>query len=87
MEVIMDLNQEIQGKSIAQWMEEYPIMKEIAHLQETAWINPGLLPFEKAMQDCPLTIADVQDASDRLDRFADYFQVAFPETQVTGGIL
>ena len=83
----MDLNQEIQGKSIAQWMEEYPIMKEIAHLQETAWINPGLLPFEKAMQDCPLTMADVQDASDRLDRFADYFQVAFPETQATGGIL
>ena len=39
------------------------------------------------MQNCPLTMADVQDASDRLDRFADYFQVAFPETQATGGIL
>ena len=83
----MDLNQEIQGKSIAQWMEEYPIMKEIAALQETAWINPGLLPFDEAMKDCPLTMADVQDASDRLDRFADYFKVAFPETQATGGIL
>ena len=83
----MDLNQEIQGKSIAQWMEEYPIMKEIAGLKETAWVNPGLLPFDEAMKGCPLTMADVQDASDRLDRFADYFQVAFPETQATGGIL
>ena len=83
----MDLKQEIQGKSIAQWMEEYPIMKGIAHLQETAWINPGLLPFDEAMKDCPLTMADVQDASDRLDRFADYFKVAFPQTQATGGIL
>ena len=83
----MDLNQEIQGKTLAQWMEEYPIMKEIAHLQETAWINPGLLPFDEAMKDCPLTMADVQDASDRLDRFADYFKVAFPETQAAGGIL
>ena len=44
------MHQEIQGKSIAQWMEEYPIMKEIAHLQETAWINPGKMPFEKAMR-------------------------------------
>ena len=83
----MDLNQEIQGKTLAQWMEEYPIMQEIADLQETAWVNPGRLPFAKAMKDCPLTMADVRDASDRLDRFADYFQVAFPETQAAGGIL
>ena len=83
----MDLNQEIQGKSIAQWMEEYPIMKEIASLKETAWVNSGLLPFDEAMKGCPLTMADVQDASHRLDRFADYFKVAFPETQATGGIL
>jgi D-serine dehydratase len=32
-------------------------------------------------------MADVIDASDRLARFADYFKVAFPETQATGGIL
>ena len=83
----MDLNQEIQGKTLAQWMEEYPIMQEIADLQETAWINPGRLPFAEAMKACPLTMADVQDASDRLDRFADYFKVAFPETQAAGGIL
>ena len=83
----MDLNQEIQGKTLAQWTEEYPIMKEIAALHETAWVNPGRLPFEEAMKDCPLTMADVQDASDRLERFADYFKVAFPETQAAGGIL
>lgn len=83
----MDLNQKIQGKTLAQWMEEYPIMQEIAALQETAWVNPGRLPFVEAMKDCPLTMADVRDASDRLDRFADYFKVAFPETQAAGGIL
>ena len=87
MEVTMKLNQEIQGKPLAQWMEEYPIMQEIADLQETAWINPGRLPFAEAMKACPLTMADVQDASDRLDRFTDYFKVAFPETQAAGGIL
>lgn len=83
----MNLNKQIQGKSLAQWQEEFPIMKNIAALEETAWINPGKLPFAEAIADCPLTLADVQDASDRLSRFADYFKVAFPETQATSGIL
>ena len=83
----MDLNKEIQGKTIGQWMEAFPIMKDIADLKETAWINPTRVAFEKAMQNCPLTMADVRDASDRLARFADYFKVAFPETRENGGIL
>ena len=83
----MDLNKEIQGKTIAQWMEAYPIMKDIAALKETAWVNPGRVPFSEAMKHCPLTMADVRDASDRLSRFADYFKVAFPETRKNGGIL
>lgn len=83
----MDLNMQIQGKTIAQWMEAYPIIKDIADWKEIAWVNPGLLPFGEAMKDCPLTMADVQDASDRLARFADYFKVAFPETRNTDGIL
>ena len=83
----MDLNKEIQGKTIAQWMDAYPIMKAIADLKETAWVNPERLPFAEAMKNCPLTMADVQEASDRLARFTDYFKVAFPETRKTGGIL
>ena len=80
-------NQEIMGKSITQWQEEHPIMKRIAALEETTWINPERLPAKKAVAQCPLTMANIQEASDRLDRFADYFKAAFPETQVTGGIL
>jgi len=83
----MDLNKEIQGKTIAQWMDAYPIMKAIADLKETAWVNPERLPFAEAMKNCPLTMADVQEASDRLARFTDYFKVAFPETRKNGGIL
>ncbi len=77
----------IQGKSIAQWEKEFPIMTEIRTLKETAWINPGKLPFEQAAAACPLTMSDIQDASDRLDRFAAYFRVAFPETAPDGGII
>ena len=77
----------IRNKTIAQWEADYPIMARIRTLEEIVWLNPARKSFEEAMTDCPLTMADVQEASDRLARFADYFQVAFPETQSTGGIL
>lgn len=83
----MNSEKMIEGKTLEQWRQEYPIMDRIAALEETAWINPGKEPFQKAIARCPLTDTDVQDASDRLDRFAAYFRKAFPETAATGGIL
>lgn len=77
----------ILGKTLSQWRQEYPIMDRIAALEETAWINPGRIPCSQAIAQCPLTLADVRDASDRLDRFAPYFRKVFPETIPTGGIL
>lgn len=77
----------IHGKSISQWEQEFPIITDIRNLKETAWLNPDKQPFREAAAACPLKMADIQDASDRLDRFADYFQLAFPETQSTRGII
>ena len=78
---------QILGKTIAQWQTEYPIMASIGAGEELSWINPNRLPFDEAIRDCTLSMADVIDASDRLDRFADYFKEAFPQTRETGGIL
>jgi len=75
------------GKTVSQLEAEFPIVSKIARLEETAWINSGQKTFDVAIANCPLSLSDVQDASDRLTRFADYFQVAFPETCATGGIL
>lgn len=83
----MDLDFLICGKTLAQWITEYPIMQEICTLQETTWINPAKQPAAKALLACPLTTVDVQDASDRLDRFANYFQAVFPETRAYNGVL
>lgn len=77
----------IRGKTIAQLQAEHPIVKEIADLRETVWINPGRIPCDQAVAACPLTMEDVEEASARLDRFSDYFRVAFPETRESGGIL
>jgi len=66
---------------------ENPIVAQLKDLQEVLWHNPGQKPFAEGMKTCPLTMADVQDASDRLDRFASYFKSAFPETVPEGGLL
>ena len=55
--------------------------------RETCWLNPGLLPAETANAACPLGMADILDASDRLDRFAAWFRAAFPETAASNGIV
>ena len=75
------------GKTLDRLREEFPILRAIEARQETTWINDRKLPFAQALAECPLTMEDVLDASDRLDRFADYFRTAFPETEKTGGIL
>lgn len=77
----------IQNKTLAEWESEYPIMRRISELEETTWLNPDRRPVSEGMARCPLTRADVEDACRRLERFADYFREAFPETQATNGIL
>ena len=77
----------IRGKSLSHWETEYPIITRLRNLEETCWLNPQLLPTTQALSACPLTLEDVQDASARLDRFADYFQAVFPETTDMGGRL
>lgn len=63
------------------------LIDDLRAMKETCWRNPGQKPYEEAMKHCTLTMEDVEDAAARLDRFAAYFRVAFPETVPMGGIL
>ena len=63
------------------------LMEKIRAGQEACWSNPGKLPFAEAAQNCVLTMEDVLDASHRLERFAAYFEKAFPETRESKGII
>jgi D-serine dehydratase len=80
-------SKKIQGKTIDEWRNEFPIIEKIQNLQEICWINPGKLPFEQAAATCGFSMADVLDAAARFDRFASYFKIAFPETAASGGVL
>ena len=77
----------IAGRSVADWVAAYPVVSDLCALKETAWVNPDKLPFAQAAAACPLTLADIEDAAARLERFAPYLATVFPETAATGGII
>lgn len=62
-------------------------MADLANLSETFWVNPHKKPCQEALEAAELTLEDVLEASERLERFAPYIRSVFPETQPAGGIL
>lgn len=84
---MISLDKIVLGRPVSQWLEEHPVLWDVCQEKETCWRNEGKLPYEQAAADCALTRADIEDAAARLGRFASYFQIAFPETKASGGIL
>lgn len=63
------------------------LLNDLRAEREVCWRNPKQQTCERAIAECALTMADVEDAAARLERFAAYFKAAFPETLPTGGIV
>ena len=61
------------------------LIDDLRAAKETCWRNPKEKPLAQAT--APLAMEDILDAEARLARFAPYFQVAFPETVPTKGIV
>ncbi|KEA61741.1 D-serine dehydratase [Marinobacterium lacunae] len=64
-----------------------PVLRSLRQCREQLWINPKRSAFERVKQQLPLSFSDIEDASARLERFAGYFSVAFPETAARDGII
>ena len=77
----------ILDKPLDQWLHSHPLLGRLTRLEPLSWFNPALAPTAQALGDVPLTLADVDDASARLDRFASYLRVVFPETEASAGII
>lgn len=65
----------------------YPLVKDLIALQELAWFNPAVKPVAQALPEVGLSDADIQDAADRLKRFAPYIAQVFPQAGATAGII
>lgn len=77
----------IAGKTIDSWQEEYPLLKKIIATEEVFWLNPKYTLYETAMKDITITENDIQDAEERLQRFAPYLAKVFPNTEKNNGII
>ncbi|MFB9377650.1 D-serine ammonia-lyase [Kineococcus gynurae] len=66
---------------------EFPLLADLAATRPVTWWNPGLRPTAVAMPGVGLGIADVDDAADRLRRFAPLLAQVFPDTRGSGGIV
>lgn len=77
----------ILGRPLSDWLEEYPLIRDLIDLKETTWFNPAVRPVAEALPDVGLTVSDVDDAADRLHRFAAYFVEEFAQTHRTNGII
>jgi len=74
-------------ENIQKLIAQYPLVEDLVALKETVWFNPGTTSLAEGLLYVGLTQHDVQDAHDRLARFAPYLAKAFPETAATGGII
>ncbi|GHY55063.1 D-serine dehydratase [Vibrio cholerae] len=73
--------------NIEQLTEQYPLVKELIELKEVSWFKPSITRLEEGLSYVGLGSEDIQDASQRLKRFAPYLAKAFPETAKTNGII
>lgn len=74
-------------RNVIKLLNQHPILQEIKEEKEIIWINPDKTDFQRSMQDCELTMADVDDAEARLRRFAPFIMKCFPETRDRDGII
>ncbi|MDO4967109.1 MAG: D-serine ammonia-lyase, partial [Lachnospiraceae bacterium] len=63
------------------------ILSDLKAGKEIIWINPDKTDFISACEDTELTMKDIDDAEDRLKRFAPFIMKCFPETKNQGGII
>lgn len=74
-------------KTIAEWTKEYSILSDLIMYKEVTWFNPKYDLAYKALNDMSFDISDMIDAEARLKRFAPFLEKAFPEVQISGGII
>lgn len=64
---------------------DFPLISDLEDQKYVFWLN------KKLQQHLPsnehVSMQDVQDAAERLQRFASYIKVAFPETRFSNGII
>lgn len=70
-----------------EWLAKEPLLRQVMEMKEVLWRNPSIETVNKALEKTHLTQEDVEDARQRLERFAPYLEKVFPDTAVNEGII
>ncbi|ASJ20769.1 D-serine ammonia-lyase [Brachyspira hampsonii] len=63
------------------------IVSKLSKLEEIAWINKKEISFSEYEKNLPISDKQLDDAEERLKRFAPFIMKAFPETVKSNGII
>lgn len=72
--------------NIDELAKKSPIVREVAEGKETFWLNPKKTTRSN-WNLTAVTQADIDDAEQRLQRFAPYLETVFPELRETHGLI
>lgn len=72
---------------ITKMIEQTPLLNNIKQGEEVFWKNTMALPTEEATEQTKYSKSDILDAEARLQRFAAFIKIAYPETSDLGGII
>ena len=64
-----------------------PIIEKLSKAQPLLWINPNLTAAKDALSRLDITRSDTAEAQARLERFAPYIMLKFPQTAASGGLI
>ena len=64
-------------------LNSFPILEEVSKYQNIFWINPNRNKYEPL----PFNKSDIDDAEERLKRFAPLIEKVFPETMPSKGLI
>lgn len=67
--------------------QDFPLLNDLCALQPVTWFNPRYTSMQDGYPYVGLSGEQVDDAAARLERFAAWLKLAFPETQASGGII
>ena len=73
-------------KNLQDWVEKFPVLKEVIQLQPVTWINPDQKSMH-SVSSLPVNLHDMEEAAELWERFAPYLANVFPETRSTKGII
>ena len=81
------MNNPMNSKQIEALVAQHPVVDDLIQLKETIWLNPNFTTLEMGLPFVGLNQNDIDDARDRLTRFAPYLMSVFPETKISKGII